>query len=133
MLILSMRLFSVADPHHLDADPDADPDPACDAGPGPVCHLSADPDLTFHFDADPDPSIQIKGQNPEKMLKQGQISYILACHLQIDADPDSVYHFDADPDPHEIEREDNTSFLFSITNVAYTEHVCIELMLLSLE
>ncbi len=34
------------------------------------------------------------------MLKKAHISYILACHLQIDADPDPdpAYHFDADPD-----------------------------------
>jgi hypothetical protein len=58
---------SVADPHHIDANPDpachfdADPDPAChfDADPDPACHFDADadpdPDPTFHFDADPDP------------------------------------------------------------------------------
>jgi hypothetical protein len=34
---LHCTIDSVADPHHLDADPDADSDPAC------------------HFDADPDP------------------------------------------------------------------------------
>jgi hypothetical protein len=47
----------VADPHRLDADPNADPDSACyfDADP--------DPDPTSHFyagmDLDPDPSFQI--------------------------------------------------------------------------
>jgi hypothetical protein len=46
---------SVADPHHLDADPDpasyfdADPDP------DPACYFDADPDPAYHFDADPDP------------------------------------------------------------------------------
>ncbi len=53
---------SVADTHHIDADPDhafhfdADPDPAChfDADP--------DPDPTFRSDADPDPSLQINAQ-----------------------------------------------------------------------
>jgi hypothetical protein len=58
---MSSRLYtidSVADPHHIDADPDADPDPAChfDANP--------DPDPTSHFyaglDPDPDPRFQIK-------------------------------------------------------------------------
>jgi hypothetical protein len=33
--------FRVADPHHIDADPD------------PACHLT-DPDPAFHFYADPD-------------------------------------------------------------------------------
>jgi hypothetical protein len=43
---------SVADPHHVDADPDPachfDPDPDQD----PACHCDADPDpvSTFHFD-----------------------------------------------------------------------------------
>ncbi len=39
---------SVADPHHLDADPD----------PNPACHFDtdSDPDPTFHFEADPDRS-----------------------------------------------------------------------------
>jgi hypothetical protein len=61
---------SVADPHHLDADPDLDP--VChsfkaDPDPDPTYHFHADPDpdLTFHFDADPNPSpsFQIKAQN----------------------------------------------------------------------
>jgi|LakMenEpi03Aug12_release.lakeMendotaPanAssembly.Ray.scaffolds.fasta_scaffold6098707_1 hypothetical protein len=45
---------SVAGPHNLDADPDADL----------ACHFDADPDPTFHFEADPDPapSFQIKVQ-----------------------------------------------------------------------
>ncbi len=50
-------LYSVADPHHLEADPD------------PSCHFDADPDPTFHFDAGPNPSFQIKAQNLEKVLK----------------------------------------------------------------
>jgi hypothetical protein len=66
MLILSMRLFSVADPHHFNADPD--PDLAChfDASPDLACHFDADPDPTFHFAADPDPSVQVKGRTLEK-------------------------------------------------------------------
>ncbi len=53
---------SVADSHHIDADPY----PAChhDADPDPASHFDADadPDPDFHFDAnpDPDPSFQIK-------------------------------------------------------------------------
>ncbi len=45
----------VADPHHVDADPD----PACrfdaDPDPDPACHFDANPD--------PDPCFQIKAQN----------------------------------------------------------------------
>ncbi len=61
---------SVADPHHIDADPV----PACnldaDPVPDPVRHFDADPDPTFQFDAvpDPDPSFQIKAQNLDKRL-----------------------------------------------------------------
>jgi len=51
-------LSSVADPHHVDADPD----PSCQFDVDP------DPDPTFHFDADPnpDPSFLRKAQNLEK-------------------------------------------------------------------
>jgi hypothetical protein len=46
------KILSVADPHHVDADPD------------PPCHFDADvnPDPTFHLEADPDPnpSFQIR-------------------------------------------------------------------------
>jgi hypothetical protein len=44
---------SVADPHHIDAYPNWDPDPA-------VTLMRMRPDPTFHFDAvpDPDPSFQ---------------------------------------------------------------------------
>ncbi len=34
----------VADPHHVDADPD------------PTYHFDTNPDPTFHFDEDPDPA-----------------------------------------------------------------------------
>jgi hypothetical protein len=39
---LFLLLSSVSDPHHVDANPDPHPDPAC--------HFDADPDPTFHFD-----------------------------------------------------------------------------------
>ncbi len=50
----------VADPHHIDADPD------------PACHFDTDPESTFHFDvdADPDPSFPKKAPKLEKVLKQ---------------------------------------------------------------
>ncbi len=51
-----------------------------------------DPDPTFHPDGNPDPSVQIKAQTLENVLKQAHILYILACHLQINADPDPAYH-----------------------------------------
>jgi hypothetical protein len=95
ILTLETIPVSVADSHNFDADP------------VPACHFDvdpdADPDPSFHFDTDsdpnPNPSFQIKEQNLEKVLKQAQIPYILACHLHIDADPDPPYQFDADPDP----------------------------------
>jgi hypothetical protein len=45
-------LASIADPHHVDAEPD------------------------------PDPSFQIKAQNLEKVLEYKHIPFNLACHLQ---------------------------------------------------
>jgi hypothetical protein len=71
---------SVVDPHHFDADPDADP----------LFYLMRIRIPIFHPEADPyrDPSFQIKAQTLDKVLKQAHIQYILACHLQIDADPD---------------------------------------------
>jgi hypothetical protein len=47
---------NVADPHHIDADPD----------PDPACHFYVDTDPTFYYDADLDPSFQINDQNLEK-------------------------------------------------------------------
>jgi hypothetical protein len=71
----------------------------CGSRSGPTFYPSAD------LDSDPDPSFQIEAQTLEKVLKKGSyfiISYILACHLQIDSDPDLVpdpaYHFDGDQD-----------------------------------
>ncbi len=64
--------WSVADPHHDDADPD------------PACYFDAD------ADPDLDPSFRINAQILEKVLELVHVSYILACHLQIDADPDMV-------------------------------------------
>jgi hypothetical protein len=63
------------DPHHFDADPDADPDL--------TYHPDADPDNDFFYscgsgsdfhpdvdsDPDPDPSFHIKAQTHEKVLK----------------------------------------------------------------
>ncbi len=73
--------INVADPHHVDADPD------------PACNFDPVPDPIFHFDADPNPSFQIKTQNIEKVLKQAHVPYIQACHLLTDADPDPAYQF----------------------------------------
>jgi hypothetical protein len=50
-IAVSASRISVADPHHLDADPD------------PTFHFDADPDPAFHLNADPDPSFQIKARN----------------------------------------------------------------------
>ncbi len=62
MILLRYQLpavNSVADPHHLDEDPDPDPASHFDADPNP--------DLTFRFDAHqvPDSCFQIKAQNLE--------------------------------------------------------------------
>jgi len=54
---------SVADPHHVAADPDA--------YPYPNFHFDTDPDLdpANHFAPDPDPGFHIMAQNLEKVLK----------------------------------------------------------------
>ncbi len=71
--------YSVANPHHVDADLD------------PACHNDADPDPTFHFNADLDPDLSLPNK-VSKPLRSAQIGsyfiYILACHMQTDADPD---------------------------------------------
>ncbi len=59
LLIRASLLNSVADPNHVDADPDI------------ACHLVADQHSTFYFYSDPDldPSLQIEAQNLEEVLK----------------------------------------------------------------
>jgi hypothetical protein len=54
-------LCGVADLHHVAADPD----------PDSACHFDtySYPDPTFHLDADLDPSLQIKAQDLEKVIK----------------------------------------------------------------
>ncbi len=49
------------DPHHLDADPYADPDSTYhpDADPDSDFVFDADPDTTFRPDADPDPTFTL--------------------------------------------------------------------------
>ncbi len=68
--LLACPLYSVADPHHLDADPDTafHFDPDSDPDPEPTFHSDADPAMlydplrlpAFHFDKywDPDPALQ---------------------------------------------------------------------------
>ncbi len=64
------------------------------------------------FYADPDPSLQIKAQNREKVLKSAHIHTLhygfssengfgsrSSLSFDADADPDPAYHFDADPNP----------------------------------
>jgi hypothetical protein len=85
---------SVADPHHLDADPDpachfdanADPDPAFhfDAGPH---HLDADADPACHFDADPD-------LDPACHFDADPVLLVTLMKMRI-----RILHFDADSDP----------------------------------
>ncbi len=67
----TVAYVSVADPHHLNADPDpashfdADPDPTVHsdtgAGPDPTCRFDADPDPTTHFSPDLDPPMHQNG------------------------------------------------------------------------
>ncbi len=55
ILIPETPTVSVADSHNFDADPDADPDPAChfdpdpDADPDPACYIDVDPDAAGSY------------------------------------------------------------------------------------
>ncbi len=55
----------VADPHHLDADPDPAFHFDVDADPDPTFHsdADADPNPAFYFEADPDPDLDPASQN----------------------------------------------------------------------
>jgi hypothetical protein len=86
--------YIVADPHHLDADPD------------PALHFDADPDPAFHSDADPDPTTHVFPDLDPLMLQYDPLR-LLPFHSDADPDPafhfyanpDPAFHFDADPDP----------------------------------
>ncbi len=80
MRILRTGETSVVDPHHFDADPDANRDHAF--------HYDADPDPTFPSDADADADL-----DPT---------------FHFDADPGPAFHFDADPDPNPAFQNDGS-------------------------
>jgi hypothetical protein len=92
---------SVAEPDHVDANPDS------------AFHFDADPDLTFRFDEYPDPSFQFDTDpdptnnfSPElypPMLQNGP-EKLPPCNF--DADPDPAFHFDADPGPDPASQND---------------------------
>ncbi len=56
--ILELTIISVADPHHVDADPDPTFHSDADPDLNPNLHFDANPDPAFHFKADPDPASQ---------------------------------------------------------------------------
>ncbi len=76
---------SVADPHHFDANPDADPDPAF--------HFCADPDPIFHFEADAEPTTHFLQISTLPML-QNEPLRLPPFHFA--ADPDSASQNDPD-------------------------------------
>ncbi len=89
------------DPHHVDADADADPDSTYhpDADPDQIFLFDADPDAdldpTFHPDADPDPdpSFKKKAQTLEKICKVILIRIRFQIQLRnFDAYPDSDFY-----------------------------------------
>jgi hypothetical protein len=81
-------LFSVADPHHFDANPDVDP--------GFHFYANPDPDPIFHsdVDSDPDPNTHFIPDFYSPML-QNDPPRLPPFHM--DADPDPTLHFEADP------------------------------------
>ncbi len=78
----------VADPHHVDADPESDP----------AFHFDADPDPTFHSDAglDPDPTLNLMRI---RILPLTFFQNLDPRMLQNDPLRLPPFHFDADPDP----------------------------------
>jgi hypothetical protein len=86
------KKVSVADPHHVDADPV----PAChfDAYLDPVYYLMWIRILPFTLML-----IRILASKQRLKTLNTHFPYIMSCHLQIDADTDPAYHFDAHPDP----------------------------------
>ncbi len=100
-------ICSVADPHHIDSDPDpsqyfdADLDPSYhfDTDPDPSHHFDADLDPSYHFNADPDPAFLFDADpNPEFYLMRMRIRILMRIRvpkrMRIHADPDqqhSVY------------------------------------------
>jgi hypothetical protein len=76
---------SVADPHHIDADP--------------AFHFEADP--TFHFDADPESPFNLM------RIRILPLAFFQIWNLQCSiADPDPTFHFDADQDPCSASQHD---------------------------
>jgi hypothetical protein len=123
---------SVADPHYIDADPDADQDPAChfdaDADLDPACHFDTYPDPTFHLDLvpNPDPSFQIEAWNLESaQICPFSIHFgLLSANYDFDADadPNPAYHFDADADPDSIFQFDADLCRSGSTILLWTSH-----------
>jgi hypothetical protein len=66
---LSVVIFSVVDPHHLDADPDATYRPDADSD----VLFDADSAPTFHPDAEPDPDSDPSFKKSRKPLKSARI------------------------------------------------------------
>ncbi len=71
-----MPSYSVADPHHIDADPDPD------------CPFDSDPDPACHFDADPDPACHLMRIQILLFTLMRNLIRILGYLFQFDADPD---------------------------------------------
>jgi hypothetical protein len=87
-------LCRVADPHHIDADPD--PAFHFDGDQEPTFHSDAEPypNPAFQFDADPDPITHFCPDLDPPIL---QNSPLRLPPFHFDADPDPSFHFDADP------------------------------------
>ncbi len=75
---------SVADPHHLDADPDhAIP---FDVVPDSLFHSDADPDPTFHFDIDPDPAFDLDpGPDPAFQCDRVRIKLFTLIRIRVES------------------------------------------------
>ncbi len=118
------------------------------ADPDPACHFDADPDPTFHFDADPDmdPSFAVKVQNLENNAQIGlySIHFCLSSanccgsgsgfslSLWCGAGAGSSLSLWCGSGSAWNWKVEQYCFNFLKHMLAYTEHACGELMLLSL-
>jgi hypothetical protein len=81
VLLIPGGLFTVADQHHVDADPD--PALHFDVDADPTFHSDVDTDPTCHCDADMDPNFQFFFPDPKPLLNLTRIRILPLTFPQI--------------------------------------------------
>jgi hypothetical protein len=84
---MRMLSISVADPHHLDADPVPAFQFDADVDPDPTFHSDADPDPIFQFDADSDLAT-LFSQNLYPLVLQNDPLRLTPFHIHAAPDPE---------------------------------------------